>query len=555
MAGVARPQRSCAARGSPRRLPAVSKSLKNISIVAFATVISRVLGLVREIVVAAYFGTAALNSAFVSAFTLPNLFRRLLGEGALTAAFVPTMSDELESRQRDGAFALLSKVSTRLAVVTTAIVALGMLTFANAETALALLQRAGMSEDTGRRLLLGADLAVILFPYMVFVCLAAAFSAACQILGRFTEPALSPIWLNLAIIGALLLGGALALAPLAHMHLLCAGVLLGGFLQMIVPAGVLVRLGWRPRFDLRGDEKVGEIARLMGPMVIGSAIYLINIVVQRLVGLSLNDNAASVLNLSNRVMELPIGVFAAAIATVVFPLIARHAARGDMVALGADYQKGMRLVLLLNVPAAIGLALLSEPITRVLFQRGAFHASDTALMTPILAIYAAGLPFLSFTSLALRGFYALKDTGTPVRAAVLSFITNLVLSVVAVRVDSTAMLAAATNIAVVVQAVYLQINLSKKGAALGFAPLLGSVVKIVVASVIMGACVWAGARGLDAVIAAGKGRDLVQLIALIPAACAVYAALLWALKIEGREDVRELVVRRLRRTRGGGDEG
>jgi putative peptidoglycan lipid II flippase len=533
----------------------VSKSLKNISIVAFATVISRVLGLVREIVVAAYFGTAALNSAFVSAFTLPNLFRRLLGEGALTAAFVPTMSDELESRQRDGAFALLSKVSTRLAVVTTAIVALGMLTFANAETALALLQRAGMSEDTGRRLLLGADLAVILFPYMVFVCLAAAFSAACQILGRFTEPALSPIWLNLAIIGALLLGGALALAPLPHMHLLCAGVLLGGFLQMIVPAAVLVRLGWRPRFDLRGDEKVSEIARLMGPMVIGSAIYLINIVVQRIVGLSLNDNAASVLNLSNRVMELPIGVFAAAIATVVFPLIARHAARGDMVALGADYQKGMRLVLLLNVPAAIGLALLSEPITRVLFQRGAFQAADTALMTPILAIYAVGLPFLSFTSLALRGFYALKDTGTPVRAAVLSFITNLVLSVVAVRMESTAMLAAATNIAVVVQAVFLQVHLSKKSAALGFTPLLGSVVRIVIASVLMGACVWAGVRGMAAMMGAGKARDVAQLIVLIPAACAVYGALLWALRIEGREDVRELVLRKLRRKGGGEDAG
>jgi putative peptidoglycan lipid II flippase len=332
-------------------------------------------------------------------------------------------------------------------------------------------------------------------------------------------------------------------------------VLLGGFLQMIVPAGVLVRLGWRPRFDLRGDEKVSEIARLMGPMVIGSAIYLINIVVQRLVGLSLNDNAASVLNLSNRVMELPIGVFAAAISTVVFPLIARHAARGDMGALGVDYQKGMRLVLLLNVPAALGLALLSEPITRVLFQRGAFQAADTALMTPILAIYAAGLPFLSFTSLALRGFYALKDTGTPVRAAVLSFITNLALSIVAVRIESTAVLAAATNAAVVVQAVYLQVQLSKKSAALGFAPLVGSVARIVAASALMGVCVWAGVRGIGAMVGAGRARDLAQLLVLIPAACAIYAVLLWALRIEGREDVRELLLRKLRRKTGGADVG
>lgn len=528
----------------------MSKSLKNISIVATATVISRVLGLVREIVIAAYFGTSALNSAFVSAFTLPNLFRRLLGEGALTAAFVPTMSEELERSRKQGAFALLSKVSSRLAVLTVAIVGLGMLVFANAEQVLALLARAGMSTETGERLLLGADLAVILFPYMVFVCLAAAFSAACQIFGRFTEPALSPIWLNLAIIGALMLGGSLDLVPRQHMHLLCGGVLLGGFLQMIVPAGVLVGLGWRPRFDLRGDEKVSEIARLMGPTVIGSAIYLVNIAVQRVIGLSLNDNAASVLNLSNRVMELPIGVFAAAIATVVFPLIARHAARGDLAALGADYHKGMRLVLLLNIPAAAGLALLSEPITRLLFQRGAFQESDTLLMTPILAIYAGGLPFLSFTSLALRGFYALKDTATPVRAAALSFVVNLVLSIVAMRAESTAGLAAASNLAVVAQAVYLQVGLSRKAAGLNFAPIVGSVAKMIAASALMGAVVWAGARGLTLAAPAGRGRDLLQVLVLIPAACAVYAVLLWMMRIEGRDDVRALILGRLKRIRG-----
>lgn len=533
----------------------MSKSLKNISIVAFATIVSRVLGLVREIAVTAYFGTSALNSAFVSAFTLPNLFRRLLGEGALTAAFVPTMSEELERAQRAGAFSLLSKVSTRLFLLTLVIVGAGTLMFANVEVVLALLRHLGMGGATAERLLLGADLALILFPYMVFVCLAAAFSAACQILGRFTEPALSPIWLNLAIIGALLLGGRLGLAPLQHMHVLCSGVLLGGFLQMIVPAAVLMRLGWRPRFDLRPDEKVTEIARLMGPTVIGSAIYLINIVVQRVIGLSLNDSAAAVLNLSNRVMELPIGVFAAAIATVVFPLIARHAARGDFGALGADYHKGMRLVLLLNIPAAAGMALLSEPITRVLFQRGAFQESDTLLMTPILAIYAAGLPFLSYTSLALRGFYALKDTATPVRAAALSFVVNLGLGLLAMRWNSTAGLAAAGNLAVVAQAVFLQVKLTRRSPELAFAPIVRSLVKILAATAIMGACVWAGARGIAHVMPAGKARDLVQLVAIIPTACAIYAALLWVLRIEGREDVQALVMRRRRRGRGGEDVG
>lgn len=514
----------------------MSKSLKNISVVATATVASRLLGLVREIFIAAAFGTSALNSAFVSAFTLPNLFRRLLGEGALTAAFVPTLAHELEHRQRAAAFGLVSKVTSWLTVVTISLVAVAMLTMANADT---LLRLAGghVGADTAERLRLGAHLAVVLFPYMVFVCLAAAFSAACQVLGRFTEPALSPVWLNVACITALVAGHWWAGADLARMHLLCVGVLVGGFLQMAVPAAVLWGEGWRPAFDLRPDERVREIVRLMGPTIIGSAIYLFNISVSRFIGLSLNDHAASALNLATRVMELPIGVFAAAIATVVFPLIARHAAKGDWEKLGEDYHKGLRLVLVINVPAALGLALLSEPIVRLLFQRGAFHASDTALMTPVLAVYALGLPFLSFTTVALRGFYSLKDTSTPVRAAGLSFVVNVVLSIVLMRWFSTVGLALASNLAVLVQAVFLQTRLTRRLAGLSFAPVLPSLGKIVIAGAAMGVAVWLGAVGAARLPLPAKGRDLVAVVGLIPAACALYGGLLWMLRIEGREDL------------------
>ena len=518
----------------------MSKHLKNISVVATATVVSRALGLVREILIAAVFGTSALNSAYVSAFTLPNLFRRLLGEGALTAAFVPAMSHELEHRSHAGAFDLVTKVASWLLVVTLGLVTLAMLVFANAATLLRLSGNLGLEPETAQRLLLGADLAVILFPYLVFVCLAAAFSAACQVLGRFTEPALSPIWLNLVIILALGLGGWWAWGSLDRMHLVCGGVLVGGFLQMAVPAVVLWKEGWRPRLDLRPDERVREMVRLMAPTVIGSAIYLINISVSRLIGLSLNDHAVSVLNLATRVMELPIGVFAAAIATVVFPLIARHATKADWAALGGDYHQGLRLVMIVNVPAALGLALLSEPITRLLFQRGAFQASDTALMTPILAVYALGLPFLSFTTLALRGFYALKDTATPVRAAGLSFAVNLVLSVVLMHWFSTVGLAVAGNLAVLVQAWFLQTRLTRKMAGLGFTPLLPSLGKILAASALMGAVVWGGAYGMSQLPLTDKARDLVVVAGLIPAACAVYCALLWGMKIEGREEIQAL---------------
>jgi putative peptidoglycan lipid II flippase len=321
---------------------------------------------------------------------------------------------------------------------------------------------------------------------------------------------------------------------------LCVDVLVGKFLQIAVPAGVLWSEGWRPRFDLGLDDRVREIVRLMGPTIIGSAIYLINISVSRFIGLSLNDHAASALNLATRVMELPIGVFAAAIATVVFPLIARHAARSDWAKLGEDYHKGLRLVLIVNVPAAVGLALLSEPIIRLLFQRGAFHASDTALMTPVLAVYALGLPFLSFTTVALRGFYALKDTSTPVRAAAISFVVNVVLSLVLMRWFSTVGLALASNLAVLVQAIFLQVWLTRRLSGLGFAPMLPSLGKIAIASALMGALVWAGAVGVTRLPLPAKGQDLLAVCGLIPLACAVYGGLLLLLRIEGREELGEL---------------
>lgn len=527
----------------------MSKGLKNISVVAFATVLSRVLGLVRESVTAAVFGASALNSAFTTAFTLPNLFRRLLGEGALTAAFVPTLTRELERSDRAGAFRLVSKVASWLGVVTTGIVLLALLVFWNADAVVHGVTAAGaaigwpLDDDTARRLLLGADLAVVLFPYMIFVCLAAAFSAACQVIGRFAEPALSPVWMNVTILGSLGLGAWWAWGETERMNLLCVGVLAGGFLQMAAPGAVLWREGWRPEFDLRADERVREIVRLMGPTVIGSAIYLINISMSRFIGLSLNDAAATVLNLATRLMELPIGVFTIAIATVVFPLISRHAAREDWASLTADYRKGMRLVLVINVPAAVGLALLSEPIIRLLFQHGAFKATDTALMTPVLVAYAVGLPFISFTSLALRGFYALRDTATPVRAAALSFAVNIGLSIVLMRWFSTVGLAVASTVAVMAQAAFLQSRLVRKLDGLSATPLLPSLGKIAIGAALMAVVVWAGARGIGVLALPGRGSDLLVVAGVIPLGAATYGAALWLLRIEGREDLEQALAK------------
>lgn len=521
----------------------VSKSLKNISVVASATMVSRVLGLVREMMTAAVFGTSALASAYATAFQLPNLFRRLLAEGGMTAAFVPTLNEELEQRQRPGAFTLVNQVSSWLLVVSSALVALAMVLLSQQGWINGLGHRFGADDATIGRWLLAAKLAVVLFPYLVFVCLAAAFSATLQTLNRFLEPALSPIWLNVSMIGLLLAGAYFGGTDLIKMNWFCGGVLLGGFLQMAVPAWALTREGWRPRFDLTQSEPVRAVVRLMGPTVLGSAVYLINMTVSRFVGLSLNDAAVSVLNYATRLMELPIGVFAVAVSTVIFPLISRHAARGDMDELGVAYRKGMRLILMINIPAAVGLALLSEPVIRLFFQHGKFHAADTHLMMPVLMVYALGLPFFSFVNLVLRAFYAQKDTGTPVRAAVLSFVVNLVLSIALMGPLSTVGLAVAGNVAIVVQAWYLQVKLARKTPQLAIHHLFGDLGKIAVASMIMGLLVAAGWWGKAHLWAPSKLSDGVAVAVLVVAGVSVYGGALWLLRIEGREELGRMLSR------------
>ncbi|HEY4299412.1 MAG TPA: lipid II flippase MurJ, partial [Candidatus Didemnitutus sp.] len=208
----------------------MSKNLKNIGVVAGATVVSRILGLVRDQVAAAVLGGSVFNDAFLTAFSLPNLFRRLLGEGSLTAAFVPTLQEELRDGGEPAAFQLLNQVTSWLGVVSGALVALAMVAFSQSR----------LLPGHEDKWYLAADLTVFMFPYLLFISLAASFNATLNVMHRFTEPALSPIWLNVAMIASL--GGAglhYASTPLGEVHWLCAGVLVGGFFQMSVPAVVL----------------------------------------------------------------------------------------------------------------------------------------------------------------------------------------------------------------------------------------------------------------------------------------------------------------------------
>jgi putative peptidoglycan lipid II flippase len=317
----------------------------------------------------------------------------------------------------------------------------------------------------------------------------------------------------------------------------------GGFLQMAVPAGVLIKEGWRPRFDFTLSPRMYEIARLMAPGFFGTAVYQVNIYVANLLAYQINDSAATLLFLANRMMELPIGVFAIAVSTVVYPLLARHAVEGKFEAMAGDFHRGVRLILLINIPAAAGLALLSGPITRLLFQHGKFTAGDAHAMAGLLALFVIGMPFFSVVNLTVRAFYSVKDTATPVKIAAIDFLVNLGLSLILMRWLGAAGLVLASTTAIVVQTLLLKRALTRRIAEMRFAALWPSLAKILLATALMSIVVGAGWFALGRVVG-GRTADVLAVAGLIPLAGATYAGLLWWLRIEGREELAALVAAR-----------
>jgi putative peptidoglycan lipid II flippase len=505
----------------------VSKRLKNIGIVSFLTVVSRFLGLFRDSLASAIFGAGVLYSSFLTAFIVPNLFRRLLAEGSLNAAFVPTLQGELHIKGRPGAFSLLSNVVSWLFVVTGGLTILACL----------VLSHSRLIAGHEGKWYIAADLSVLLFPYLGLIALAAAFNAALNVMERFTEPALSPIWLNIAMIASL--GGAglhYAHTAMGEIHWLCAGVLAGGFLQMAVPAAVLVCEGWRPRFDLGLSPRVREIALLMTPGIFGTAIYQINFSVSRLLAFKLDDSSATLYFNGNRLMEFPIGVFAIAVSTVVYPLLSRHAVMGNLEAMAEDFRKGLRLILVINVPAAVGLILLSHPIVNVIYRHGHFTTQLANEQARLVALFCLGMPFFSVVNLTIRAFYSIKDTATPVKIAAIDFVVNVIVCLSLMRWLGVAGLVIAGTTAIIVQTILLQRALVRRLPGMSFRPLWPSLGKVAVATAVMGAAVWLAWDYVRRLPVTPFAAGLIAIFTIIPLAVGLYAETLWLLRIEGRED-------------------
>jgi putative peptidoglycan lipid II flippase len=445
---------------------------------------SRILGVVREQVLAALFGAGNAMDAYNVAFRIPNLVRDLFAEGAMSAAFVPTFTRKLTNDGRESAWRLGNYVINALIVITLILVVLGMVFAEPLVTAFASEYR-----EVPGKLELTVLLTRIMLPFLTFVAVAAAVMGMLNSVHKFFIPALSPAMFNVATIVC-----AFAVVPLMPRFGLPAiaaiaiGTLLGGVAQLALQWPLLRREGFAYRPTVRwSDEGLRRVLVLMGPGTIGVAATQVNIFVNTVLATTEGTGAVSWLNFAFRLMYLPIGLFGVSIATATLPAVSRHSAQHDTAAVRNTIADGMSLMLMLNVPATVGLLVLATPIVRVIFERGAFTAADTAATAAALQLYAVGLLGYSVVRIASPTFYALGRNRTPVTVSVVTVLFNAALNIMLVRVMGYRGLALGTSLAALFNATLLLVLLTRHLNGLEGGRVLRSLLKITVASALMAA--------------------------------------------------------------------
>ena len=520
---------------------------KAAGVISAATLISRLLGLAREQIFAAFFGAGFAVDAFQVAFRIPNLLRDLFAEGAMSAAFVPTLTRVQEKDGREAAMRLANLVINFLVVVVSAICLLGIV-FAHE---IVPLMAPGFGSIPGK-LELTTQMTQIMTPFLLLVAVAAAVMGVLNTRRVFFVPAIAPTMLNLALIAAGFLIAPFCprfgLQPIVGMAF---GVILGGLGQLFIQVPALVRQGyrWRPEISFR-DPGVVRIVTLMAPAAIGLAATQVNIFVNTLLASFLPQGSVSWLNYAYRLMQLPIGLFGVAIATVTLAEVARHAARKDMPELKRTLSFSLRFGLFLTLPATFLLIALAHPIVVLLYQHGRFGAGDSWQTAQALWAYAAGLSAFSAVRVMVPVYYALGMTRIPVTISFITIAVNVVLNLVLMGPLQHRGLALATSIASVLNFVLLFEMLRRKIGPMGGRMLLRSSVKITFAAALAAGAGYLAAHGLEHAIGI---RSLLERVLVVAAgltmATVIYIAAAITLRIEESAPLWALLRRLTRRER------
>ena len=513
-----------------------------------ATLTSRILGVVREQVLAALFGAGNAMDAYNVAYRIPQLVRDLFAEGAMSSAFVPTFTRRLTTEGKAVAWRLGNHVINALIVLTGILVVLGIIF---AEPLVELF--AGSYRSVPGKLETTVLLTRIMLPFLTFAALAAAFMGMLNSLHRFFIPAFSPAMYNVAtILCALLLVPAMPAFGLPAIAGIAIGSLIGGTAQLAVQWPALRKEGfrYRPTLDWR-DPALLQVLLLMGPGTIGLAATQVNVFVNTVLATGEGTGAVSWLSYAFRLMYLPIGLFGVSIGTATLPAVSRHVALGDERSVRGTIADGLCLMLMLNVPATIGLILLAVPIVRVIFERGSFLPSDTAATAAALQFYALGLVGYSVVRIASPTFYALGRNRTPVAVSIVTVLVNAALNIWLVRMLGYRGLALGTSIAALFNALVLMTLLRRQLHGIEGKRIADAFVRIAAASVAMGIATITCDRALniwfpgDALL-----LQLFRLSVVIAASLAVLAGAAHVLHVREFRQGMALVVRRFGRRSG-----
>ena len=515
---------------------------KATGIMALATGLSRIAGLVRDMVVAAVFGAGYAADAFFVAFTIPNLLRRFFAEGSLTAAFVPTFA---EVHHRDGIEAsreIFRICWTLLLLVLTAVTLLGIL----ASPWVVKLIGYGFVDVPGK-LALTDLLNRIMFPYIFFVSLVALLAGVLNVQGHFLSPSLSPVLLNLAMIAA-----ALWLAPLFSTPIvaLAVGVLIGGVLQLLMQLPILYRHGFDLRLDFRFNHPtVRRVAKLMVPGIVGVAIYQINVVVTRLFASLLEEGTVSWLYYGQRLFEFPQGIFVVSLAQAVLPSMSRQLAAKDQEGFRESLRFSLALILLVTLPAALGMIFCAKAIYSLFFLGGAFTGHDVAQSATVLAWYAPGLVFVGISRVVAPTFYALQDTRTPVLVSFWTLLVSIGASLLLMQPMKHAGLALALTISSVFNALVLLWLLDRRLQGIALRSLFGFTVRLLPGLLAM-SLVAVGLLGLvDWQVKGVFWQRLLLLLGAVTGGGIAYLAGCWLCRVSEVSKLLELVKARIDRRR------
>lgn len=461
---------------------------KNITaatlVMAFATGLSRIAGLVRDVVIARFFGAGMITDAFFMAFTIPNLLRRFFAEGSLTAAFVPIFSEVLHQRGEGEARDLANRCVTLLLIVMLGVVSIGVL----CSPWIVQLIGYGFHQVPGK-IELTDQLNRVMFPYIGFVSVLALLTGILNVRGHFFLPSLSPLFLNLTMIASAFSLGHMFSRPI---FALAIGVLLGGGVQLLLQFPVILkyRIRLRLNFTFGSDPRLHKIVRLMIPGILGVAIYQINIIVSRLMASFLPDGSLSYLYYGQRLFEFPQGIFIVSLAQAALPMMSRQVAEDDRSGLQQSLSFSLTLITVFTLPAIVGLMLCAKPVYSLFFFAGEFDAvalSNTALA---LICYAPGLIFVGYSRIAAQTFYALKDTRTPVIVSVGTLLVNLVCGLLLMNIYGFAGLAAGLTLSTMFNAVALLVLLQRRTGKFLHVALVKPLVRVFPACIMMGGAVW-----------------------------------------------------------------